>query len=117
VFIRNLPWKVREEELRAWLDELGYDVEKVQVLTEPDSGRSRGFGFITFPTEEAAAEALRPAQDGGLEGEILEGRVVYVEEAKDKEQVRGRDDRRGGGGGRGGRGGRGRRESRRDEWE
>jgi len=114
VFIRNLPWKVREEELRGWLSEVGYDVDKVQVLTEPNTGRSRGFGFVTFRTDEAATEALRPAQDGGLEGEILRGRVVHVEEAKDKEQVRVRDDRRGGGGGRGGRG---RRENRRDEWE
>jgi RNA recognition motif-containing protein len=109
LFVGNLPWKVDGERLRGWVVEQGYDCEKAEVILEQDTGRSRGFGFLHFPTDAAAEEALRE-----LDGVELDGRVVHVEEATPSGGGRGGGDR----GRRSGRmsspGGGGRREERDD---
>ena len=100
LFVGNLPWRVREDDLRQWLEERGIACERVEVLLEKGTERSRGFGFLHFATDSAALEAREE-----LDGSLLDGRAVLVQEA--------RDDGRGRSGGR--RGGPGRRGRRNDE--
>lgn len=97
LFVGNLPWGVDEKRLRDFVAEQGQAPERVEVVLDRETRRSRGFGFLHFATEEAAADARRE-----LDGVELDGRVVHVEEATSG----------------GGRGGGGRRQgggSRRDE--
>jgi RNA recognition motif-containing protein len=84
LFVGNLPWSVSEDDLRRWIVDQGYDVEKVEVLRERDTDRSRGFGFLHFATDEAAAEVL-----GELNDVELEGRQIHLEVATDRGGTRG----------------------------
>ena len=68
-------------------------VESTNIITDRDTGRSRGFGFVEMSSAEEAQAAI-----AGLDGEEVDGRQLKVNEAKPREN-------RGGGGGRGGRGG------------
>lgn len=89
LYIGNLPWSATEDELRALFAEFG-SVESVAIITDRETGRSRGFGFIEIASAEGALKAV--AQ---LDGRDFGGRALRVNEAQDK------------GGGAGGGGGRG----------
>ena len=93
LFVGGLSWDTTDDSLRTAFQEFG-PVTDAKVITDRDTGRSRGFGFVTF-SEAADAEAALSSMDGAE----LDGRRIRVNEAENK------DDRRGGGGG----GGRGRR--------
>jgi RNA recognition motif-containing protein len=69
------------------------EVVDAKVITDRDTGRSRGFGFVTFADNEAAQRAVQE-----LDGSNLDGRQIRVSEAHERSGG-------GGGGGRGGRGG------------
>lgn len=97
LFVGGLSWDTTDDSLRVAFEEFG-PVTDAKVITDRDTGRSRGFGFVTF-SESGDAEAAMSAMDGTE----LDGRRIRVNEAEN------RNDRRGGGGGGGGRGGRGRR--------
>ena len=92
IFVGNMSFDTSEDGLRAAFAAHG-NVEDVAVITDRDTGRPRGFAFITLPDEagRAAIEALN--------GSDLDGRALNVNEARPK------TDRAGGGGGGGGRGG------------
>jgi cold-inducible RNA-binding protein len=92
IFVGNMSFDTSEDGLRAAFAAHG-NVEDVAVITDRDTGRPRGFAFITMPDEagRAAIEALN--------GSDLDGRALNVNEARPK------TDRAGGGGGGGGRGG------------
>jgi RNA recognition motif-containing protein len=92
LFVGGLSWDTTDASLRAAFEQFG-PVLDAKVITDRDTGRSRGFGFVTL---EAPADA--EAAMGAMDGAELDGRRVRVNEAQD---------RRGGGGGGGGRGGRG----------
>jgi RNA recognition motif-containing protein len=92
LYIGNLPFSATEAELREVFEQHG-TVESVNVITDRETGRPRGFAFIEM--EDSGADAARQA----LDGKDLGGRNIRVDEAHD---------RRGGGGGGGGRGGGGR---------
>ncbi len=92
LYVGNLPFSATEAELREAFEKHGA-VESVNVITDRETGRPRGFAFIEM--EDAGADAARQA----LDGQDLGGRNIRVDEAHD---------RRGGGGGGGGRGGGGR---------
>jgi RNA recognition motif-containing protein len=79
LFVRNLPWRVREDDLRRWLEERGIACEKVEVVLEKGTERSRGFGFLHFATDSAAAEAVEE-----LDGVEIDGRPIHVEEASSR---------------------------------
>lgn len=98
VFVGGLSWNTTDESLRAAFEVCG-PVTDAKVITDRDTGRSRGFGFVTFTSSEDAQRAISE-----LDGNEVDGRVVRVNEAEDKRRGGG-----GGGGGRrdGGRGGRG----------
>jgi RNA recognition motif-containing protein len=102
IFVGNLSFGATEEAVRTMFEAYG-TVDRVNVVTDRDTGRARGFGFVEM---SVAAEA--DAAIAGLNGRELDGRALNVNEARPKE------DRGGGGGGyRGGGGGGGGRQNKR----
>ena len=101
LFVGGLSWDTTDESLRAAFETLG-PVSDAKVITDRDTGRSRGFGFVTYAD---AADGQRAIQE--LDGQEVDGRRVRVNEAQDK---------RGGGGGGGRGGGRGGGGGGRDRW-
>lgn len=93
LYVGNLPFSATESELRELFESHG-ELESVRVITDRETGRSRGFAFVEFQ-EQSAAEAAMSA----LDGRDMGGRPLRVNEANERE-------RRPGGGGGGGGGGR-----------
>jgi RNA recognition motif-containing protein len=94
LFVGSLSWNINDQGLREAFEPFG-EISEAVVITDRDSGRSRGFGFVTFIDDEAADKAI-----SALDGTELDGRPVKVNVARE----RSRDG--GGGGGYGGGGGR-----------
>ena len=92
LFVGSLSWDTNDDGLRNAFSVHG-EVSEAVVITDRDSGRSRGFGFVTFDQDEAADAAV-----AALNGTDLDGRAIKVDVAQAKE-------RNSGGGGGGGRGG------------
>ncbi|MEM1445819.1 MAG: RNA-binding protein [Planctomycetota bacterium] len=88
MYVGNLAWKTTTEDLEALFSNYG-SVQDAIVLTDRETGRSRGFGFVTMSDEDA-----QKAIDA-LDGEEFEGRPLRVNEAQERAP-------RGGGGGGGG---------------
>jgi len=105
LFVGNLSFQTTEGELQALFEQFG-EITRVQIMTDRDTGRSRGFGFVEMTSDEAAAKAIE-----ALNGKDLGGRALNVNEARPKPEGRGGGGRGFGGGG-GGRGGYGRDDSR-----
>jgi RNA recognition motif-containing protein len=99
LFVGNLPYTTTEDALRDLFSADGRNVARVTIVTDRDTGRSRGFAFVEMATDEEAQAAV-----GALNGADFEGRSLRVDLAHDKPAGGGG----GGGGGRGGRGGGGR---------
>src|SRR5688572_6502307 len=97
LFVGGLSFSTSTERLREVFAACGA-VESASVVTDRDTGRSRGFGFVEMATPEEAEQAV-----SRLNGSTLDGRTIQVEKAKSP--TGGGGDRRGGGGGRGGFGG------------
>ena len=91
IYVGNLGYEVTEDELQATFQVYG-EVESARIITDRDTGRSKGFGFVEMPEKEEALKAIE-----GLNETELGGRNISVNEAKPK-----RDGRGGHGGGRGG---------------
>ena len=91
LFVGGLSWNTDDSGLRTAFEEFG-EVEEAKVITDRDSGRSRGFGFVTFTEVSDGDSAIET-----MNGTELDGRTLNVNEARD---------RRGGGGGRRGGGSR-----------
>jgi cold-inducible RNA-binding protein len=100
IFVGNLSFGATEDAVRSMFEEYG-TVDRVNVVTDRDTGRARGFGFVEM---SVAAEA--DAAIAALNGRELDGRALNVNEARPKE------DRAGGGGGYRGGGGGGRQNKR-----
>ncbi|OGK63065.1 hypothetical protein A2334_00305 [Candidatus Roizmanbacteria bacterium RIFOXYB2_FULL_38_10] len=92
LYVGNLPWSIEDAGLKDLFAQYGEVVEAV-VIKDRYSGRSKGFGFVTFATEEAAAQA-----EAEMAGKDMEGRKIVVNVAKPREER----PRGGGGGYRGG---------------
>ena len=92
LFVGGLSWNTDDGGLQAAFEKFG-EVVEAKVITDRDTGRSRGFGFVTF----AEADDCQRAKDE-MNGTELDGRTLNVDIARD------RCDSRGGGGGGGGRG-------------
>ena len=90
LFVGSLSWDTTDEGLHEAFAQFG-EITEAKVITDRDSGRSRGFGFVTFNDDEAADKAM-----SAMNGFQLDGRPIRVDVAQD---------RRGGGGGDGGGGG------------
>jgi RNA recognition motif-containing protein len=94
LFVGGLDWNTTDTSLGNAFAEFG-TVTESKVVMDRETGRSRGFGFVTFQDNAAADAAV-----AGMDGRTLDGRAVRVNEAQDKQGGGG-----GGGGGRGGFGG------------
>jgi RNA recognition motif-containing protein len=90
LYVGNLPYNTTEEDLRNLFSQYG-NVDNVAVVTDRDTGRSRGFGFVEYTDDNEARNAI-----SALSGQEYGGRALTVNEARPKT---------GGGGGRGGYGG------------
>ena len=84
IYVGNLSYNTTEEGLRSAFAEYGA-VEEVAVITDRDTGRSRGFGFVTMPNDEEANAAI-----AALNGTDLDGRAVKVNEARPRGEGGGR---------------------------
>jgi cold-inducible RNA-binding protein len=91
IFVGNLSFQTGEEELRRLFEPYG-QVDRVSILTDRDTGRSRGFGFVEMANSEEGDKAI-----AALNGSQVGGRTINVNEARPKQE------RGGGGGGGGGR--------------
>lgn len=90
LFVGGLSWDTNGQGLRTAFEKFGV-VEESIVIEDRESGRSRGFGFVTFADDEAGATAI-----AAMNGAQLDGRALNVNEAQERGQ------RGGGGRGRGG---------------
>lgn len=95
LYVGNLSWDTTVDTLRAAFEATGGTVSDAHIVTDRDTGRPRGFGFVEMGSEQEAQNAI-----SAMDGAELDGRPLRVNEAQER-QPRG-----GGGGGRGG-GGRG----------
>ncbi len=93
LYVGGLPYSVTDDRLQEIFSPHG-TVESARVITDRETGRSRGFGFVEMSSQVEAEEATK-----NLDGTDLEGRKLAVNEAKPQQE------RSGGGGGRGGGGG------------
>jgi cold-inducible RNA-binding protein len=87
LFVGGLSWDTKDDGLQEAFSQFG-EISEAKVICDRDSGRSRGFGFVTFNDDEAADKAI-----AAMNGFQLDGRAIRVDVAQD---------RRGGGGGGGG---------------
>jgi len=86
LYVGNLPFGTEESALRALFEQNERKVEEVHLVTDRETGRMRGFGFVEMASNEHAQQAIRQ-----LDGYALDGRNLKVNEARE----------RNGGGGRG----------------
>ncbi|HVE17372.1 MAG TPA: RNA-binding protein [Chthoniobacterales bacterium] len=93
IFVGNLSFDATEGALRAMFEEFG-TVDRVNLVTDRDTGRARGFGFVEMSNDGEGNTAI-----AAINGRTMDGRALNVNEAKPKEN-------RGGGGYRGNGGGR-----------
>lgn len=96
IYVGNLSYNTSQEDLKAAFEAAG-DVREVAIPTDRETGQSRGFGFVTMGSASAANAAI--AQ---LNGSMLDGRALKVNEAQERPQGGGGGgggNRRGGGGG------------------
>ncbi len=96
LYVGGLSFDTTDDGLRTFFEQAG-TVDSASVITDRDSGRSRGFGFVEMATEADASKAIEE-----LNGKMLDGRTLTVDEAK----PRSREGAPGGGGGGQRRGGR-----------
>src|SRR6267143_4188982 len=97
IYVGNLSFQTTDADVNDMIREVG-QVESVQIITDRDTGRSKGFGFVEMSDDAAAAKAIER-----FNGKEVNGRALTVNEARPKDS-----DSRGSGGGGRDRGGRGR---------
>lgn len=80
LFVGGITWGMDDESLSKAFEEHG-TIEEANVVTERDTGRSRGFGFVTFENEEDAIAAQK-----AMDGKELDGRQIRVDFANSKQK-------------------------------
>jgi len=78
LFVGGLSWDTTDADLRKAFASYG-EITEAKVITERDTGRSRGFGFVTFAQDEDAETAVSK-----MHGTSLDGRTITVNEAQEK---------------------------------
>jgi cold-inducible RNA-binding protein len=100
IYVGNLVWECSQDDLYALFQEFG-QVKRAQVISDKETGRSRGFGFVEMTNDAEAQKAI-----DGLNGTPFKGRALTVNEARPREErAPGGGGYGGGGGDRGGYGG------------
>jgi RNA recognition motif-containing protein len=80
LYVGNLPYSVNEDNLRELFVQAG-EIASVNIITDRDTGRSKGFGFVEMATEEAAQEAIKR-----FNGYSIDNRALTVNEARPREE-------------------------------
>jgi RNA recognition motif-containing protein len=80
LYVGNLPYNITQEQLKEIFEKFG-EVVEVIIITDKFSGRSKGFGFVTFVDEKAAEEALK------MNEEEIMGRKIVVNIARPKKET------------------------------
>jgi RNA recognition motif-containing protein len=88
LFVGNLPWSVGDAQLEELFSKHG-QVQSARVITDRDTGRSRGFGFVEMEVDDVAAVI------SATNGQEIDGRPLRVNEAEDKGGSGGRRESRG----------------------
>jgi len=88
IYVGNLSFDTTEDQLRQAFEGFG-EVTGVNIITDRDSGRPRGFGFVEMSAQEAATAAIE-----GLNGQELNGRTLNVNEARPRNDSQGGNRRR-----------------------
>ena len=78
IFVGSLPFNLQEEELKEQFEKFG-TVDSVKIISDKYSGRSKGFGFVEMPDDEAAKKAVTQ-----LNGSQVMGRSIVVNEARER---------------------------------
>jgi RNA recognition motif-containing protein len=84
LYVGSLPFETTEEDLRRLFTVAG-KVQSVHIITDRDSGRSKGCGYVKMTTESEAKEAIN-----SLDGATIEHRVITVSEAREQKPVKAR---------------------------
>jgi len=79
IYISNLGFNIQDKDLSGFFTEFG-EVSSAKVITDKETGRSRGFGFVEMPDDEASKKAI-----AALDGTTKDGRTIQVKEARQKE--------------------------------
>lgn len=82
LYIGNLSYSTTESQLQELFAPHG-QIESVSVITDRETGRSRGFGFVEFASQDAATKAVT-----ALNGQVVDGRPLRVNEAKERTDSR-----------------------------
>lgn len=88
LYVGNLPYTAKDEDLRGLFAQFG-DIVEIQIITDRETGRSKGFGFVEMQDDAAALKAVE-----ALNGQEMQGRPLVVNEARPREE---RSPRTGGG--------------------
>ena len=78
MYVSNLSFHTADDELKTLFEQFGA-VSSAKVITDRETGRSRGFGFVEMASDDEAKEAIK-----GLNGKDIEGRAMSVSVAKEK---------------------------------
>jgi cold-inducible RNA-binding protein len=99
IYIGNLPYQATEQDVQTLFAQFG-DIENVAIIKDRDTGRPKGFGFVTFAAQNSAQDALK------MDGQDFQGRPIKVSMAKEKAAGEGSNGGRRAGGSNGGGGSR-----------
>ena len=80
IYVSNLGFNVQDEDLKEFFTPFG-EVTSAKIITDRETGRSRGFGFVEMTDAEASKKAIAELNDA-----TIDGRTIKVTEAKPKEQ-------------------------------
>ncbi len=90
LYVGNMGFQTSESDLRAISEPFG-EITRINVMTDRDTGRARGFAFVEMANDEEAAKAI-----GAVNGKELDGRALNVNEARPKPERSGSRPRSGG---------------------
>lgn len=82
LFVGNLPFSITEEKIKEIFEQYG-EITSLKLITDRETGRSRGFAFVEFADKDSAEKAIKE-----YNGQNLEGRSIVVKEANDKKADR-----------------------------
>jgi RNA recognition motif-containing protein len=80
IYVGNLPWSCNDQDLVDAFNAYG-SVEKASIISDRNSGRSKGFGFVTMNNDDEANQAIE-----AMNGSDFSGRALKVNEARPREE-------------------------------
>lgn len=82
LFVGSLPFRMSDDELKELFTEFG-EVSSAKIISDRETGRSRGFGFVEFDSEDEAQAAIK-----AMNGKDVDGRALTVNVARPREDRR-----------------------------